>query len=195
MQVNIFVDGQGDIKIADFGLCVYSEGFSKNYFSMRTGNVRWIAPELISPHKYGHLALPEIPADSFPLPEEGMIRTARPTKKSDVYSFACVCIEVRNTLHCSGHTLMLVRQIFSGKIPFDTIADAQVIDLVPRPVKRRPDVPLNLKGDAEVYQLVQRCWHDEADERPNFSEIHAITSGIYADVITREEERRVEMQL
>ncbi len=45
---------------------------------MRGGNFRWLAPELM---------LPEL--------TDGESPSGRPTFASDIYSFACVCIEVR----------------------------------------------------------------------------------------------------
>lgn len=86
IQDNIFLDGRGGIKIADIGLCVYSEGFSRNYFSMRTSNARWAAPEIMDSRQQ--------PRDIAGVVPQGMIPVGRPTKRSDVHSFACFCIEV-----------------------------------------------------------------------------------------------------
>ena len=74
-QNNVFVNDDLSIVIADFGLSVFANGHSNNYASRREGNSQWLSPELLNP-------------DS---------RT-RPTKASDVYSFAMVCIEVIYTV-------------------------------------------------------------------------------------------------
>ena len=75
IQANILVDDDLHIKLADFGLSVFADGSSRSYASMRGGNPRWLAPELIDPDEFG-------------------LDSQRPTFCSDVYSFACVLIEV-----------------------------------------------------------------------------------------------------
>ena len=60
---------------------------------MRTGNVRWTAPELIAPEHY-NMAANESAIGVQIDTTRGVVWTARPTKASDVYSFACLCVEV-----------------------------------------------------------------------------------------------------
>lgn len=74
-QANILVDDDLHIKLSDFGLSVFADGSSKSYASMRAGNPRWLAPELIDPDEFG-------------------LDSRRPTFCSDIYSFACVLTEV-----------------------------------------------------------------------------------------------------
>lgn len=92
----------GSIRIADFGLSVYADGHSGNYFSLRSGNMRWLAPEIILPHQYNPAASNPAPGTNLAIvgqPVDGVVRTTvRPTKESDVYSFACVCIEVSGNI-------------------------------------------------------------------------------------------------
>ena len=76
---NILVDNDGHIRLTDFGLALIYDATAYSYSSIHGGGaVRWKAPELIDPEECG--------ADS-----------ARPTYKSDVYSYACVVIEVRSS--------------------------------------------------------------------------------------------------
>ncbi|TCD61463.1 hypothetical protein EIP91_008398 [Steccherinum ochraceum] len=72
---NILIDENRCVRLSDFGLAVLAEATSHNYASMRGGNVRWAAPELIHPERY-HL------------------KTTRPTYASDVFSFGCVIVEL-----------------------------------------------------------------------------------------------------
>ncbi len=74
-QVNLLIDDSEALVIADFGLSVFANGESKQYLSKRSGNIQWMAPELVGEY-------------------EG-VTSLRPTKQSDVYSFSHVCIEVR----------------------------------------------------------------------------------------------------
>ena len=65
------VDLDLGVRLADFGLAVFSEVRS-SLGSMRGGATAWMSPELLDP-----------PNDDD-----------RPTYASDIYSFACVVIEV-----------------------------------------------------------------------------------------------------
>lgn len=68
----------GRARLTDFGMSLVAEATGYNYSSIHGGGaVRWTAPELIDP-------------------EEFDLETSRPTFASDVYSFACTCIEVRS---------------------------------------------------------------------------------------------------
>ena len=90
MQVNVLIDRNANNKalITDFGLSVFAGGFSRNYYSLRSGNVRWVAPELMGPTLLEMQSGKTVPDDS------GTIKSSRPTMRGDVYSFACVCVEV-----------------------------------------------------------------------------------------------------
>lgn len=70
-QVNVLIDENRRAVIGDFGICLVASGRSENYYSARSGNTYWFAPELF-----------------------GEKSSVRPTKYSDVYSFAMLCIEV-----------------------------------------------------------------------------------------------------
>ena len=70
-QNNIYVNDDLSIVIAEFGLSVFANGNFKDDESIRGGNAEWLSPELLELHTH-----------------------TRPTKASDIYSFAMVCIEV-----------------------------------------------------------------------------------------------------
>lgn len=78
LQDNVLVDGDENICLTDFGLSVFQQEANETYGSTRAGNVRWLAPELIDPDRF-----------------QGEYARGRPTCASDIYSFACVCVEVR----------------------------------------------------------------------------------------------------
>ena len=75
----MLVDDDDNICLTDFGLAVFIREAqdSIGYGSTRGGNPRWLSPELIDP-------------ELFPDQDQ----SGRPTFASDIYSFACVCIEV-----------------------------------------------------------------------------------------------------
>ena len=73
---NVLVDRNGAARLADFGLSLLSEGTAYNYGSQHGGGAtRFSAPELFDPEEFG-------------------LESSRPTFQSDVYAFACVCVEV-----------------------------------------------------------------------------------------------------
>ncbi|KAF7326860.1 Kinase-like protein [Mycena venus] len=71
--VNVLINNDLNACLADFGLSVGADVTSMST-SNRAGSVRWMAPELIDPERFGlHF---------------------RRTQASDVYAFGCVCFEL-----------------------------------------------------------------------------------------------------
>lgn len=70
------MDADWHARIADFGLAALAETTFSDESSPGTGAVRWMAPEIFEPFQ-----------------DLGM-ESGR-TKATDVYSFACTCVEVR----------------------------------------------------------------------------------------------------
>lgn len=68
------VNNRDEIYLSDFGLSVFIEGRRKRYASLHGGAHQWLPPE----------AFLTAEAKDF-----------RSTTYADVYSFACVCIEVK----------------------------------------------------------------------------------------------------
>lgn len=67
----MLVDSQERVYITDFGLAVYKDGQSGQFGSERVSHNAWKAPELL----------------------DLLSTSIRPTAKSDMYSYAFVCIE------------------------------------------------------------------------------------------------------
>ena len=75
---NILIDDSGRALVAGFGNAVVANGTASVYSyrsSYGDGSIRWTAPELLDP-------------------EEFDMESSRPTRRSDIYSFACLCVEV-----------------------------------------------------------------------------------------------------
>lgn len=73
-QANILVDTNGEIRITAFGSTslVAADDFNPGHGG---SSIPWTAPELIDPSKYG-------------------LQKAATSKATDLYSFACTCVEV-----------------------------------------------------------------------------------------------------
>jgi len=69
-QANIFIDDDWHVRIADFGLAGWADSTLATSSTGVAGSVRWTAPELYTSE------------------------ISRRTTASDVYAFACVCLEV-----------------------------------------------------------------------------------------------------
>ncbi|KAJ7224780.1 kinase-like domain-containing protein [Mycena rebaudengoi] len=71
---NILITQDWSACLTDFGLTTFTDTTAATTTSHRAGTIRWMAPELIEPDRFG-------------LP-------FRRTSETDVYAFACVCLEV-----------------------------------------------------------------------------------------------------
>ncbi|KAF8155300.1 kinase-like domain-containing protein [Mycena galopus ATCC 62051] len=127
---NILLDDQGHIRLTDFGLAVFADGPLAP--TNRGGSTRWMAPELLNPASCG-------------------LEVFQRTFASDVYSFACVCLE-----------------LYTGKPPFPEINSEGAVLLKV------------LNGDRpECYPMVPpwcsaiitRCWPHFPVNRPGTEKI------------------------
>lgn len=86
-QANILADNDWHAVLSDFGLTVFGDATVATHTSNPHGSIRWMAPELLNPEIFD--------LDKF-----------LKTRASDVYAFACVCLEV--SLLSSGRSLLVV---------------------------------------------------------------------------------------
>jgi len=138
---NILVTDDWHMALCDFGLTTFSDATAMTQTSTGRGSTRWMAPELLDPDH----------------PQHG-----KRTFASDVYSFACVCIELYTLNH-----------------PFPNLrADPAVVTQVI--FGKRPSRP---NGQPEgwamldyLWSLVEKCWDQDASKRPRMSDVvHTIT--------------------
>lgn len=155
-QSNILIDPDGNPRLTDFGfssITMNSASVNASTPSGR-GSTRWRAPEL--------LALSIKPKDK----EKN--KTFRPTKKSDMYSFAMVIIEVRSPRphldFCNS-----ISQIFTGEHPFDSYSDEQVILLLSQ--GSRPEKPVHRHFTSRMWSLTKKCWGKDPNRRPDMQEV------------------------
>ncbi|KAJ7473171.1 kinase-like domain-containing protein [Mycena galericulata] len=124
---NILISDDFHVCLADFGLTttiVNGEG-DQSSSSNRAGSMRWFAPELIDPLRFG---------------VERFVRT----RATDIYAFACVCIEL--------HT---------GKPPFAKLTEAAVIFKIVQ--GERPERPETMTDT--VWKIVTATWAENRMER------------------------------
>ncbi|EGN97419.1 hypothetical protein SERLA73DRAFT_75104 [Serpula lacrymans var. lacrymans S7.3] len=146
---NILIDDTGNPLITDFGLSNVVEELCDSInlgTSLFAGSTRYMAPELV-------LALVE--DDGIPPP----ITTA-----SDVYAFACVCLEVA-----------------TGQVPYPHRSNdhAVTVDIM-RGVKpsRGSSSFLQIKDHDAFGDLLDRCWDADWYMRPSMTEVTELLRGI-----------------
>ncbi|KAJ6532126.1 kinase-like domain-containing protein [Mycena vulgaris] len=132
--MNILVSDNQDACLADFGLTSIItastiDTFSTNY----AGCTRWMAPELLQPSDFGDERFARTPA-------------------SDVYAFACVCLEL--------HT---------GRSPFSDIAHEMAV-IVKVIDGNRPARPATSMSD-DLWALVTAAWAQNLHDRPDIKTI------------------------
>ncbi|KAG2088075.1 kinase-like domain-containing protein [Suillus discolor] len=99
----------GRLNLADFGLSmILSEAQNSTFSSCHPGNVQWMAPEMLA------------------MPEQGEV--AIPTKAADVYSYACIMLQV----FCGGTPYLRLTQAnhvvaarMAGTEPFRQFTDIE----------------------------------------------------------------------
>ncbi|TCD66170.1 hypothetical protein EIP91_001724 [Steccherinum ochraceum] len=137
---NILVDQAGRIGLTDFGLALVSESVSYGLGSLHGGGaMRWKAPELNDPDEFG-------------------LDNTRPTKASDVFSYACVIIEV-----------------FSGRPPMPDLSDSQVSRRYVKGARpHRPSTPDGIGMSESLWALTTSCWAQMPSDRPSAREVIAM---------------------
>jgi len=91
---NILIDDDLHVRLADFGLSMLTDSNPLSASPSRNGGTgRWSAPELV--------------------------QGSQPSFKSDIWSFACVCIQVYTCLPPFGHLTdwQVIRHIMDGDLP------------------------------------------------------------------------------
>ncbi|KAJ7224826.1 kinase-like domain-containing protein [Mycena rebaudengoi] len=125
---NILINQDWSACLADFGLTSFTDVTAATTTSHRAGTIRWMAPELIDPDRFG-------------------IQFRR-TTASDVYAFACVCLE-----------------LYTGRPPFADIREGGVVLKIvqgERPTRPSTTPPMS---DA-LWNYVNAWWVEDPATRP-----------------------------
>lgn len=144
----MLIDEHENACLTDFGLSLLSEASAYHYGSIHGGGaIRWQAPELIDPEPFG-------------------FDDSRPTPPCDIFSLACMIIEVcikswRNNgaYDCD--------QLYTGGAPLIHLNNRQVskyyVDGKRPPRPSPPDA--EAMSDA-LWVLVESCWKHQPTSRP-----------------------------
>ena len=104
------------------------------------------------------------------------------TSKTDTYSFAMTCVEVRGQVLASPSIVFILMiagfflQIFAGQIPFEEIhRDPAVLRHIltgGRPEHMRNSPLAKKRGlDDFAWSLITRCWDPDHNERPRMLDV------------------------
>ncbi|XP_072459783.1 receptor-interacting serine/threonine-protein kinase 1 [Notamacropus eugenii] len=150
---NILVDDDFHVKIADLGVASFKT-WSKLTKEENNRQRKINTAAKVNTDHLGTMARADAGTLLYMAPEHLNDINAKPTDKSDVYSFAIV-----------------LWAIFANKEPYENaICEKQIITCVGN--GNRPNVEeIDEKCPKEIINLMVRCWNGNPDDRPTFSEI------------------------
>ncbi|TCD70152.1 hypothetical protein EIP91_004622 [Steccherinum ochraceum] len=137
---NILVDKDGTACLTDLGRTLTSEPLA--YGKLRSlhggGALRWTAPELLDPEPFG-------------------VKGTRATRASDIFSYACVIIE-----------------LYSGQVPMPDLTAFQVSHRYVQGIRPpKPVTPDGIDMGDALWSLTQSCWSQTPADRLSAQEIVA----------------------
>jgi len=134
---NVLIDDREHAQLADFGLAIVTDATLGATSTTQRGSLRWMAPELL----------------------DYQLEFKR-TKASDVYAFACLCIE-----------------IYTGEQPFWSIQQDMAVVLQyldqkrpPRPSASGPPDGTRAMSDG-LWAIVEACWAHNPSDRPAMGKV------------------------
>ncbi|KAJ7328342.1 kinase-like domain-containing protein [Mycena albidolilacea] len=138
---NVLIDDGEHAQLADFGLAIVTDATLGTTSTTQAGSFRWMAPELYDPR----------------------LESKKRTKASDVYAFACLCIE-----------------IYTGEQPFPSI-QPDVAVLFQTLEQKRPPRPSN-SGPPDrtramsdwLWATVEACWAHKPSDRPDMDQVSGL---------------------
>ncbi|KAF9643029.1 kinase-like protein [Thelephora ganbajun] len=133
--LNVLVDDHARARVADFGIAVAARNLNliRPVTTQPLHALRWSAPEVLKGEDLN--------------------------KKSDIFSFAMVMIEV-----------------FTGAAPFNNVSDLAAGAAIIR--GERPTQPAHASFTPDLKALTENCWNDNPDSRPEMSEIAEVLANI-----------------
>ncbi|KAH8101099.1 kinase-like domain-containing protein [Cristinia sonorae] len=133
---NILITLDGKAQIADFDMTRMSETFLETYASIPGEATRWYSPERLDPELFD-------------------MDSNRPTCASDVYSFACACVE-----------------LYTLEAPFSGINNYKVGgEIVKGNRPLRPTSPDGEPISDRLWNVITQCWAQQPSQRPSADEV------------------------
>ncbi|THH29179.1 hypothetical protein EUX98_g5005 [Antrodiella citrinella] len=130
---NILIDNRGSVRLTDFGMGLYADASPHKYASKHGGGAfQYRAPELHDPEEFDR-------------------DDSRPTVESDIFAFACVCIE-----------------LYTEHLPFEGASNFAVSKDVVNGL--RPPRPVTKDGvvvSDRLWSLIEHCWSQQPEDRPS----------------------------
>ncbi|KAJ7706511.1 kinase-like domain-containing protein, partial [Mycena olivaceomarginata] len=135
---NVLIDDGEHAQLAGFGLAIVTDATLGTTSTTQCGSSRWMAPELL----------------------DYQLEFKR-TKASDVYAFACLCIE-----------------IYTGEQPFRSIQPHIAVILQILDQKRPPqpsDPPDGTRAMSDgLWAIVEACWAHKPSDRPDIDKVSGL---------------------
>lgn len=105
-QTNVLVDEDYRILLTDFGLSDFVKTRTASYGMVRLENIvaLWAAPERYDIDRSPDLISRDEEYSGTPVAGRSVSSTGRASFASDIYSFGCLCVEVRSSCICIAYT-------------------------------------------------------------------------------------------
>ena len=159
-QMNVLVDvidNTPHARIADFGIAIVTKN-----------------PDSVRPATYQNIHTP-----AWSAPE--VMRGENPSKESDVYSFAMIMLEVlcgRSVIRMAlAYRYFALMQVLSGQAPFNELKSNYLIVMAVWEGKRPPR-PAHPSCTDGLWRLIQRCWGQDPQLRPEIPEVSQTISSV-----------------
>jgi len=145
LQPSILVDNTGHARLTDFDLAaVLTPELGSTKSTTDSHAVRWAAPEVLD----NELSV---------------------SKKSDVFSFAMVVVEVWTCNLIPPDVTTHWHKIFAGEVPFHDIRPTTVAVGVLS--GNRPGRPMHPSLTDDIWNLIEQCWDHDPQRRPDISDV------------------------
>ncbi|KAJ7646306.1 kinase-like domain-containing protein, partial [Mycena polygramma] len=138
---NVLIDADEHCQLADFGLAIVTDATLGTTSTARGGLPRWMAPELHDPK----------------------IESKRPTKASDVYAFACLCIE----LYTGAPPFWWIQGMHSDMAVIFRVLDGE---RPPQPSSSAPPEGTRAMSN-KLWETVEACWAHNPSDRPDMERV------------------------